>query len=95
MKLLTLNELTTTALSVAQISGFGPWNSLLTFLLSLVAAAGGVGIAAGIGMLALAGGRQEYIEKGKNLIEGSFGGVLIGIMAVAVFDIIVKVVVGF
>lgn len=95
MTLLTLHTLPATALTVAQISGFGPWNSLLTFLLTLVGAAGGVGIAAGIGMLAMAGGRQEQIEKGKNMIEGSFGGVLIGIMAVGIFDVIVRVVVGF
>lgn len=95
MTLLTLDALPGAALTLAQIEGFGPWNSLITFLLTILGAVAGAGIAVGIGLLALAAGRQEHIEAGKKMIEGSFGGFLIGTMAVAIFDVIVKVVVGF
>lgn len=74
---------------------FGPWTGLINLLLGLLSAAGGIGIASGIGLLATAGGRESQIEAGKKVLEGSFGGFLIGTMSIPVYEVITRVVVGF
>ncbi len=55
---------------MARINGFGPWKRLIAFLLALPGVSAGAGIAEGIGMLAMAGGRAEKIESAKQKIEG-------------------------
>lgn len=74
---------------------FGPWTGLINLLLGLLSAAGGIGIASGIGLLATAGGRESQIEVGKKVLEGSFGGFLIGTMSIPIYEVITRVVVGF
>lgn len=74
---------------------FGPWTGLINLLLGLLSAAGGIGIASGIGLLATAAGRESQIEVGKKVLEGSFGGFLIGTMAIPVYEVVTRVVVGF
>lgn len=74
---------------------FGPWTGIINLLLGLLTAAGGIGIASGIGLLATAAGRESQIETGKKVLEGSFGGFLIGTMAIPVYEVVTRVVVGF
>ncbi len=73
---------------------YGPFSGLITLLQSLLVVAGSVGIASGLCVIATAGPNSSRHELGVYLLEGSAAGLLLGLSAEPIYDLILKLVVG-
>lgn len=82
-----LNAQVAQTLHLALQGPYGFWTPLVDLLKGLVLAAGGVGIVVGLAVKATAAGNQDRQALGNRLIEGAIAGLFVGLLAVAIYEL--------
>lgn len=70
--------------------GYGPWGTIIGLLRSLIVAAGGLGIVVGLAVKSMAMGNSERQELGNRVMERAVVGLLIGLLAGPIYNLIVS-----
>lgn len=73
---------------------YGPFSGVITLLQSLLVLGGSIGILTGLCVIATAGPNSSRHEFGIYVLEGSGGGLLLGLLAEPAYDLMLKLVVG-
>ena len=78
----------------AQNGMYGAWTPIINVMKTCIMAAGGVGIATSLVVLATAGPRKDKHELGMYMLEGSSGGVLLALLVDPIYGLLTRLVVG-
>lgn len=73
---------------------YGAFSGVITLLQSLLVVGGSIGILAGLAVIATAGPNSNRHQLGIYLLEGSGAGLILGLSAEPLYDLILKLVVG-